>query len=97
MYTGSLIGWQWVGKRRRAGAAEADEGGNEGEASAVRTTIRLIEKERRKAMSRRMMREKERGKEIRRIWTWEKFSNFHRLSHPLGMFSGYMYRGAFLA
>ena len=67
---GSLIGWQWVSKRRRrAGAAEADEGDNEAEASAVRTTMRPMEKERRKAMSRRMMREKEMGEEIRRIWT----------------------------
>ena len=51
-----------MGKRgKRAGAAEVDEG-NEGEASAVPTTMRPIEEERRKAMSRRMMRERERGK-----------------------------------
>ena len=56
-------------RTRRAGAAEADEGDNKGEASAVQTSMRPMEEERRKAMSRRMMREKERGKEIRRIWT----------------------------
>ena len=58
-------------RRRRAGAAEADkadEGNEEEKASAVPTTIRPVE-EKRKAMSRRMMKEKERGKEIRRIGT----------------------------
>ncbi len=63
-----------MGKRRRAGAAEADEGDNEGEASAMQTTMRPMG-ERRKAMSRRMMREKEREKEIRRIWEIFKFSS----------------------
>ncbi len=55
-------------RRRRAGAAEADEGDDKGEASAMQTTMRPMEEERRKAMSRRIMREKERGKEIRRIF-----------------------------
>ena len=63
-------------RRRRAGVAEADEadeGNEEEEASAV-PTMRPME-EKRNAMSRRMMREKERGKEIRR-WTWKKISKF---------------------
>ena len=49
-------------RRRRAGAAEAYEGDDKGEASAVQTTMRPMGEERRKAMSRRMMREKEKGK-----------------------------------
>ena len=48
-------------RRRRAGAAEADEGDNKGEASAVQTSMRPMEEERRKAMSRRMMRKKGKG------------------------------------
>ncbi len=45
-------------RRRIARAAEADEGDNKREASAVQTIMRLIDEKRRKAMSRRMMREK---------------------------------------
>ncbi len=48
-------------QKTRTGAAEADEGGSKGEASAVQTTMRPMDKERRKAMSRRMMREKGKG------------------------------------
>ena len=54
-HIGSLLGGSGWEKE------EVDEG-NEGEASAVPTTMRPMEEERRKAMSRRMMREKERGK-----------------------------------
>ena len=53
-------------KRRRTGAAEADEVNEEQEASAVQTSMRPMEEERGKAMSTRMMREREMGKEIRR-------------------------------
>lgn len=45
MYLGSLIGWQWVGKKRRkAEAAKADKDDNKGKASAVQTIMRLMEK-----------------------------------------------------
>ena len=54
-----------MGKRRKGtGTAEVDEGNEVEEASAVTTTMRPMEEERRKPMSRRMMREKARRKEI---------------------------------
>ncbi len=61
MYIDSLIGWQWVGKRKRkrAGVAEVDNRENKGEASAMQTTIRPMEEERKKAMSRRIMKKEE--------------------------------------
>lgn len=69
-------------RRRRAGAAEADEGDEGGESSAVQTTMRPMEEEGRKAMSRKMMREKEWGIEIRRNELGRNLQILHRLSHP---------------
>ena len=90
---GSLLGGSGRANRRRAGAAEADKGDNKGEASAEQTTIRPMVEGKEKSDEQEDD-EGERGKEIRRIWTCKKFSNFHRLSHPPRMLPGY--RGAFL-
>ena len=52
-----------MGKRRkRAGAAEANKCNEEKEVSAVSTTMRPMEKKGRKIMSRKIMREKKKGK-----------------------------------
>lgn len=64
-------------KRRRVRAAEIDKGNEEKKASAVPIIMRLIEKERKKAMSRKMMREKrKRGNEIRRFRFRRNFLKF---------------------
>lgn len=49
-------------QRKKAGAAEADKSNKKEETSAVPTIMRPIEKQRRKAMSRRIMREKKKRK-----------------------------------
>lgn len=49
-------------KKRKARVAEVGKGDNKGEALATQTTMRPIEEEKRKAISRKMMREKKKGK-----------------------------------
>lgn len=61
-------------RRRRAKAAEVDKSKEKEEVSAMLTRIKLIEKERRKAMSRKMIREKsKKGKKIGRFRLRKKF------------------------
>lgn len=59
-----------MGKRRkRAGAAEANKCNEEKKVSTVPTIMKPIEKKKRKIMSRKIMREKKKGKENWEIWT----------------------------
>ena len=84
-----------MGKRRtrRAVAAEVEQGNDEEEASAMPTTMRPMEEERRKAMCRRMMREKERGKENWKNLDLEEIFKFFIelviLRDGTGVLSGY--------
>ncbi len=59
-----------MGKRkRRVETAKVDEGNEEDEASAIPTIMRLMEEERRKVMSRKIIRKRRKGKENWEIWT----------------------------
>lgn len=61
----ALAYWQWFKRRRRVRVAKVDiayEDNEEEKASVMSKTMRPIEEKRRKAMSKRIMREKERGK-----------------------------------
>ena len=49
-------------ERKKAGAAEGDKSNKKEETSAIPTIMRPIKKQRRKAMSRRIMREKKKRK-----------------------------------
>ncbi len=75
-------------RKRRAGAAEADEGDDKGEASAVQTTMRPIEEERRKAMSRKMMREKDRERKLEEFGLRKNFQIFIELVILPGWYRG---------
>lgn len=92
MYISSLLGGSgWAKVEEERGAAEANEGDQEEEASAVLTTMRPMEEKRGKGMSRSVMRGRERGTESRRKnLDLKKFSKFHRLSHPPGILPGYI-------
>ena len=65
-------------RRKKAEVAEADKDDNEEEASTMQTTMKPMG-ERRKAMSRKMMREKEREKKLEEFGLRRNFQIFIKL------------------